>query len=151
MEQTTHVLQHPDRRQSTDGRAAEETRLAAQGELADAPASVDSMSDRHRGVYFRGKRWVARITRENVTYHLGTFDTQWEAIEAYRAKAIELAPRYYSNPWRINVQAPCVAPPWTPSAPDEPVRVMERRQRGGQPGAYWLTDLGGWAESDGAV
>lgn len=43
-----------------------------------------------KGVAPRGKRWVARIKKDGIPYHIGTFDTADEAAAAYLAKAVEL-------------------------------------------------------------
>lgn len=47
----------------------------------------------YRGVRLRcdGKKYVARINFHGVEYHLGSYDTEEQAIEAYRTKARELA------------------------------------------------------------
>ena len=52
----------------------------------------------YKGVYYskREQKWKAHITSDNVVYHLGTFDSKKEAIEA-RKRAEEKLHREYSR------------------------------------------------------
>ena len=44
----------------------------------------------YKGVYLSDGKWRARIKKDNKIYHLGYFETEKEAAEAYNKKAIEL-------------------------------------------------------------
>jgi hypothetical protein len=44
---------------------------------------------RHKGVTCYKGRWMARIVKDYKTYHLGRFDTEKEAAQAYNTKALE--------------------------------------------------------------
>jgi hypothetical protein len=48
-------------------------------------------TSKHLGVKKRGKGYNAQITRNNVTYNLGTYNTEVEAAMAYNNKAMEFA------------------------------------------------------------
>ena len=53
----------------------------------------------YKGVYYSKKeqKWKAHITSDNVVYHLGTFNTKTEAIEARKAAEDKLHREYVRN------------------------------------------------------
>lgn len=42
---------------------------------------------KHKGVFYRRGKWVAQIKRQRVCHHVGSFETQSEAIQARAARA----------------------------------------------------------------
>ena len=48
------------------------------------------MSSIYIGVTKCGKSWRANISKNNIHYYLGSFETEPEAAQAYNARAIEL-------------------------------------------------------------
>lgn len=51
---------------------------------------INTKSSKYQGVSKSGNKWSSRIRKEGVKYHLGTYDTEAEAAEAYNEKAEEL-------------------------------------------------------------
>lgn len=49
-----------------------------------------SYTSRHLGVRRKRMRYQAQVTRNRVTYNLGTFDDEEDAARAYNAKVLEL-------------------------------------------------------------
>ena len=51
-------------------------------------------SSKYKGVYRTKTKWLAVCRKNKITYHLGSFETEKEAAEAYNTKAKELHEGY---------------------------------------------------------
>jgi hypothetical protein len=52
--------------------------------------TTSKTSSIYKGVYFDKGKWRAKIKKDGKNYHLGYFEIEKEAAEAYNKKAIEL-------------------------------------------------------------
>lgn len=60
--------------------------------MHNRPLRSDNTSG-HRGVQFRGKKWVASIWVDGTYHHLGSFQEQAAAISAYEEASRRLVPQ----------------------------------------------------------
>lgn len=65
-------------------------RICTQAENLRNRGKNKSNTSGYKGVYFNGKKWIAKIKSNYVSYSLGTFPTPEMAARAYDEKAKEL-------------------------------------------------------------
>lgn len=87
-------LEHGDPRQvdhinrdRLDNRKAN-LRLASQRVNTHNRPGWTGRTSRYKGVCWNGTKWQAGIKVNGKSYHLGMFDSEWEAAEAYNAAAV---------------------------------------------------------------
>jgi len=70
----------------------ENLRLATRSQNRGNLIAYKNTTSGLKGVHFhkRQNKWTASIQKENVSKHLGSFDTKVEASEAYKQAALEL-------------------------------------------------------------
>lgn len=89
------VIDHADRNPLNNCKA--NLRICTQSEnLANKKKQTHAVSSKFKGVYFdkQYNKWRARITYKRKTTHIGLFDTEMAAAEAYNIKAKEVFKEY---------------------------------------------------------
>jgi len=76
-------------RDKADNRIAN-LRLASQSQNVSNTAKLNGCISRHKGVTFRGGSFTARIKKNGISHHLGSFKTEEEASVAYVEAARKL-------------------------------------------------------------